>query len=242
MDRNQNTNQTFSSLNRLATHYEGAQELSDSAYNRMIGLLLMYGFGVNALITYFTREPILNMLYNGSNNTPTYFLLFLVAYFALCIGGNAVMRKAQTTAACFLGYSMIVVPIGLVVSVGTSAYDPDLITRAMFLTCVISVGMMLLGILRPEFFFRIGSSLGCALGVAILVELAASLIFRPRPSVLDWIIVTIMSLYVGYDWARANALQKTTHNAIVVSASLYLDIVNIFLRLVRILSRSKRSD
>ena len=242
MDGNQNSNQPFGSLNQLARWYDGAQVLTDSAYNRMIGLMLIYGFGVNALITYFTRVPILNMVYSNSGRFSTIFLLFLVAYFALCIGGNAVMRKAETTARCFLGYSMIVVPVGLVVSVGTSVYDPDLITRAMFLTCIVSAGMMLLGILRPDFFFRIGTSLGCALGVAIIVELVSSLIFRRSVTVLDWIIVVIMSLYVGYDWARANALQKTAHNAIVVSASLYLDIINIFLRILRILARSKRRD
>lgn len=242
MDGNQNSNQPFGSMNQLATWYDGAQVMTDSAYNRMIGLMLVYGFGVNALITYFTRVPILNMVSSNSGRFSTIFLLFLIAYFALCIGGNAVMRKAETTAKCFLGYSMIVVPVGLVVSVATCTYDPNLITRAMFLTCIVSAGMMTLGILRPDFFFRIGTSLGCAFGVAIIVELAASLFFRGAVSVIDWILVIIMSLYVGFDWARANALQKTTHNAIVVSASLYLDIINIFLRILRILARSKRRN
>lgn len=229
-------------MNQLATYYEGARELSDSAYNRAIGLLLIYGFGINALITYLTRVPILRMIYENPEGYSRFFLIFLVAYFALCIGGNSVMRNAETPGRCFLGYSMIVVPVGVVVSIGTSIYDPGLITRAMFLTCIVSAGMMLLGTLRPDFFERIGPSLGCALGVAILVEIVASLLFHYASTAVDWIVVIIMSLYIGFDWARANRLQKTTRNAIVVSASLYLDIVNIFLRLLRILARSRRRD
>lgn len=242
MDANRNQNGTFGSMNQLAVWNEGAAEMTDSAYNRLIGLMLIYGFGVNALITYFTRVPILNMLYRSGENYSYYFLGFLVAYFALCIGGSNVMRRAETTGKCFLGYSMIVVPVGIVVSIGTCIYDPGLITRAMFLTCIISAGMMVMGMIRPDFFFRIGSALGCALGVAIIVEIVASLIFHYASTMLDWIVVIIMSLYVGFDWARANALQKTPHNAIIVSASLYLDIVNIFLRLLRILERSRRRN
>ena len=51
-----------------------------------------------------------------------------------------------------------------------------------------------------------------------------------------------MALYIGYDWVRANSVQRTTTNAIAAASALYLDIINIFLRLLRILARSRNDN
>ena len=49
--------------------------------------------------------------------------------------------------------------------------------------------------------------------------------------------VVIFSGYIGYDWARANMIPKTLDNAIDSAASLYIDIINLFIRILQILSR-----
>jgi FtsH-binding integral membrane protein len=69
------------------------------------------------------------------------------------------------------------------------------------------------------------------------VQLALMLFGMQTPSLLDGLFVLIFSGYIGYDWARANQLPKTLDNAIDASAALYLDIVNLFLRILRLLSR-----
>ena len=51
-----------------------------------------------------------------------------------------------------------------------------------------------------------------------------------------------MALYIGVDWVRANSVQRTTTNAIAAASALYLDIINIFLRVLRILARSRSND
>lgn len=240
METNQNENNGFSKLKELAVYRAGARELSESGYNRTIGLMLMYGFGVNALITYVTRTPILNYVTAHAVGWQ-FWVIFLIAYMLLCVGGSAIMHKTESTGMCFLAYNMIVVPIGALISIATCRYDPELITRAMLLTCIVSAGMLLVGTLKPQLFLSMGPALITALSVALLVQIVSSLIFRYSSSMIDWIVIIIMALYIGFDWARANQLQRTTRNAIIVTTSLYLDIVNIFLRLLRILARSRRS-
>ena len=75
----------------------------------------------------------------------------------------------------------------------------------------------------------------------IVGNLLCSLLFRGRGYMLyEWAGTIIFSLYIGYDWARANTCARTVDNAIDLSASLYLDIINLFLRIVAIMSDSKR--
>ena len=49
--------------------------------------------------------------------------------------------------------------------------------------------------------------------------------------------MAIFSGYIGYDWARAQALPKTLDNAVDCAAALYVDIVILFLRLLRMFAR-----
>ncbi len=43
--------------------------------------------------------------------------------------------------------------------------------------------------------------------------------------------------YIGVDWGRANQIERTVDNAIDSAAALYLDIINLFLRILRIMSK-----
>ena len=54
---------------------------------------------------------------------------------------------------------------------------------------------------------------------------------------MDWIVALLFCGYIGYDWARANAIPNTLDNAIDSAAALYLDIINLFIRLLHIMSR-----
>ena len=117
------------------------------------------------------------------------------------------------------------------------ADDPKLVQEAIRVTALVTVGMMILGTLFPAFFRRISSALTVALLVVIVVELVEIFVFRARHGILDWIVVVIFCGYIGYDWGRANQIPKTLDNAIDSAAALYMDIINLFLRILRILGR-----
>jgi hypothetical protein len=137
----------------------------------------------------------------------------------------------------FLGYNLVVVPFGLIVNLVVSRYDSALVYEAIRITALVTLGMMLLGTLFPRFFARIASALTVALLLVIVVELVELFILGIHHGVIDWIVVLIFCGYVGVDWGRANQIPKTLDNAIDSAAALYMDIINLFLRILRILGR-----
>lgn len=137
----------------------------------------------------------------------------------------------------FLGYNLVVVPFGLIANLVVSRYDSALVYEAIRITALVTLGMMLLGTLFPRFFARIASALTVALLLVIVVELVELFILGIHHGVIDWIVVLIFCGYVGVDWGRANQIPKTLDNAIDSAAALYMDIINLFLRILRILGR-----
>jgi len=217
------------------TYQPQAQELTESKYNLIIGATLTWGFGLNYLMMALFGPAVLNIMY-GAGALP-----FLIAYFVLVMIGNSMVRSFDPVK-CFIGYNLIAVPVGLVAVSATMLYDPTIVVRAVLCTAVITLSMMIASTLFPHIFSRYAPALSFALIAVVIVELFASLIFRANVTILDWAVVGIMSMYIGYDWVRANSVQRTPANAIAAASALYMDIINIFLRLLRILARSRRDD
>lgn len=223
------------------TQQAGVEELSESRYNLTIGATLTWGFFLNYLLLQFVAPSLMNWLYAEPSRTSTFPILFLFVYFVLGVIGNDMVRSYNPVR-CLIGYHLIAVPVGLLVSIATFSFDPELVTRAVLLTAIITLSMMIISTLFPGVFHSMIPTLGVSLGLVVVVELFYSLFFRTGSSMLDWIVVATMSGYIGYDWMRANSVQRTSSNAIAAASALYLDIINIFLRLQRILARSRKDD
>lgn len=54
---------------------------------------------------------------------------------------------------------------------------------------------------------------------------------------MDYVVVLVFSGYIGYDWSKAQQFPRNLDNAIDSAADIYVDIVNIFMRILSILSR-----
>lgn len=202
--------------------------ISPAAYNLVIGLTLLWGFMVNWwMVDSINPEWIL-----GINPW-----LFYGGYFASCLLGIHLFSSSSNPWVSFLGYNLVVVPFGLVINMVVSRYDPNLVLEAIRITALVTAGMMLLGSLFPAFFERIASALTVALLLVIIVELVEIFVFGIHHGILDWIVVLIFCGYIGYDWGRANQIPKTLDNAVDSAAALYMNIINLFLRILRILGR-----
>ena len=219
----------------------GAVELSESRYNLTIGATLTWGFLLNFLLMQFAGPAIVNMLYRAPDRFSFFQIGFLIAYFVLVMIGSSMVRSFSP-GKCFLGYNLIAIPVGIVVTIATIGFDPTIVTRAVLITAIITLVMMLVSAVFPATFTRMGSGLGIALLATVIVESLALLLFRMDLAFIDFIVVAIMCLYIGFDWVRANSVQRTTANAIAAASALYLDIINIFLRVLRILARSRSRD
>ena len=218
-----------------------AQELSESRYNLTIGAMLTWGFLLNFLLARFASPAIIEMIYLAPGRYSALMIGFLIAYFVLVMIGSGMVRSYDPVK-CFIGYNLIAVPVGLVVTIAAIGYDPGLVMRAALVTSIVTLSMMIVSAIVPSAFSRMGAGLGIALLAVIIVESLAMLFFRSAVTMLDWVVVGIMALYIGYDWVRANSVQRTTTNAIAAASALSLDIINIFLRLLRILARSRNDN
>ncbi len=207
-----------------------APELSPSLYNAAIGAVLCWGFGVN----WWMVKNISPASIAGVD-----IRLFLLGYFASCFFGIYLFNKSPNPLVSFIGYNLVVVPFGFIINVVVGRYNPSLVLEAVRVTAMVTLGMMGMGMLFPEFFKRIHFALTMSLLIMIVVELVQLYVFHAQSGVTDWIVAAIFCGYVGYDWGRANNIPKTLDNAVDSAAALYMDIINLFLRILRILGRKK---
>jgi len=208
------------------------KELIESAsYNLIIGLVLFWGFSVNwLLVKLIPPELILRIP----------FFIFFTGYFASCWYGISLFTKSKNPWVSFAGYNFVVIPFGLVVNVIVSRYDPSIVLDAMRITTFVTLIMMILGYYFADIFEKIKWTLFFSLFAVVIVELVEIFIFKIHHGILDWIVALIMCGYIGYDWGRANNIPKTVDNAVDSAAALYMDIVNLFVRILRILGRGKK--
>ena len=202
--------------------------ISPSKYNLTIGLVLGWGFLVNWLTVKFI--PTAAILHINP-------WVFFIGYFVLCFLGVFLFNKSANPVVSFIGYNLVVVPFGFVINLVVSQYSNALVLDAVRITGIVTFLMMLLGSMYPGFFQDIIDVLVISLLLVIVVELVEIFILGVHHGFIDWIVVLIFCGYVGFDWGRANSIPKTFDNAVDSAAELYMDIINLFIRILRILGR-----
>ena len=204
--------------------------LSPSMYNVVLLGTVLYGFIINALMV-----PVLGpMLWDVD------YRIILVGYLISCIAGTFLAAN-DSPLVSFIGYNLIVLPMGALLSLIVPGYGSGLVMQAILLTGSITLTMLALGALFPRVFLGMGRALGVALLVSCLLSLASWFI-AGIDSWLVWGTAILFTLYIGYDLARAQAYPKTLNNAVDCAIDLYLDIINLFLRILRILARLRSDD
>ena len=202
--------------------------ISENVYNLTIGLVLAWGFLLNWLLV--TSISPASLVSFG-------FWPLMIGYFVSCFIGIRIYTKSDDPFISFIGYNFVVIPFGLILNIIVSSYDPVIVQDAIRVTGIVTCIMMILGSAFPAFFQKISGALTVALIAVIIVEMVEIFIFKTHHGVLDWIVALIFCGYIGYDWGRANSIPKTLDNAVDSAASLYMDIINLFIRILRIMGR-----
>jgi FtsH-binding integral membrane protein len=203
-------------------------QISAGMFNFIIGIVLLYGFALN----WYIVETIPVDSIKAINPW-----LFFGGYFVSCMVGVFLFNGSKNPLISFLGYNLVVVPFGLVVSLIVSDYSTAIVVKAMQATTMVTVGMMFVATIFPSFFKSIGSALFWALLISIVVELLMIFVFKQKLSVIDWIVALIFCGYIGFDWAMANSVERTFDNAVDSAAELYMDIINLFVRILSIMGK-----
>ena len=218
----------FNSKEKKDIRMDGIDAISVRQYNLILGSTLLYGFLANILLVLVARNFFMQM-------NP---IIFLVGYFVLVIAGSIIVNFSQNPAISFLGYNFICVPIGAVLAICVPEYPIDMVLAAIGATAFVTIVMICLGTIFRNFFSKIGTALIAGLFIGFIAELIAML-FGYGGDIFNWFFVILFSMYIGYDWYKAQSYTKTIDNAIDSAVDLYLDIINLFIRLLEIFGKKK---
>ncbi len=216
---------------RLVKAVSEDQIISTRVYNAIMLGVLLWGLLVNVILCATLGDAVSRM------NPIALLILYVVCAFA----GILIAGRSDKPLISFLGYNMVVIPFGLVISLLVYAYGgagSDIVMYAFLYTMVITLGMTGAALAFPNLFAKLGGALLGVLGGLLLCEIVL-LIIGVSQSVTDWIAAGLFSLYIAYDIYRSQQFPKTVDNAVDCALDIYLDIANLFIRLLRLLSRRK---
>ncbi|MCR5785699.1 MAG: Bax inhibitor-1 family protein [Eubacterium sp.] len=209
--------------------------ISTRAYNVVMGLVVLYGLVVNFVLCATVGADI----YYSINP-----LMFIVLYFVLALGGTFIALRSDNPLVSFLGYNMVVLPLGIMISAVVEAYggvSSSVVLGAIYYTMLITAIMVLSAMLFPGVFARLGGVLFVAL-IGLIITGFISMFTGLFYGVYSIIGAVIFSLYIGYDFYRSQQFPKTLDNAVDCALDIYLDIINLFLFILRILGNGSSSN
>ena len=205
--------------------------LSQKSYNALFGTVVLHGLISNYLLCAYGVEFAMSI-------NP---VILIISYFILGFLGIILSISSKNAIVSFIGYNLLVVPSGLILSLVLQKYggiDTLIVKQAFLYTTIITGVMITLGILYPKFFEKIGRILFIALLGLAIAELIM-LIFNMDNIIISWIGAIIYSLYIGYDIYLSQKFKRTADNAVDCAVDIYLDIIGLFLYVLDILGKSK---
>lgn len=211
--------------------------ISDKAYNGVIGIVLLWGLLVNFILCWKIPGGFMQLF--PTMKSP---IIFLIGYFLVVLAGVLITVKSKSPVMSFLGYNLVVIPFGLVIATIVDSYggmDSAVVTQAFLYTLLVATAMIATVIVFPKAFEKIGPALGMALLGMILCEILM-LIFGIRQQVISWIAAALFSLYLGYDIYRSQLYPRTVKNAIASALDIYMDLANLFIRILEILGDNRK--
>ena len=201
--------------------------LSTQHYNLVIGGCILYGILLNMLI----------VILFGDFFTRTNPLLLGIAYVLLVLWGVS-LAESDDPKKSFLGYNMVVIPIGALIAALLPHYALSQIRLAAVTTTLVVLLMLALATAYPSYFSGLGKSLFITLLIAVLTE-SGAILLGFRPSDFNWIFVILFTLYIAHDWYNAQSRPKNLDNAIDAALRIYMDIIHLFLRILRNMNKKR---
>ena len=177
-----------------------------------IGLLISFATGY-----YVSTKP--NMVYNMAN---AYWILALIEI-GVCIWLSAGIRKMQTSTAKIL-FGLYSFVTGLTFSTIFVAYRIDSIIMVFGITALTFAIMALVGTFTNIDLTKLGTILFMGLLGIIIIG------------------IVIFTLYIAYDVQKVKYIVQTLEEdkaAIICAFELYLDFINLFIKLLRLFGKSK---
>lgn len=164
--------------------------------------------------------------------------LYFVIFLGGTIGGLVVMsngKSKQSVSVSLIGYALFTLTFGGSLSLLLTHYNVGTISYAFGITACISGIFLVAGVVFPEFFARLGRVLGLSLIALIVVELVSVVFLHANQTIFDYITILLFCGFLGYDSYRMSADDPTVPNAVFYATNIYIDVVNILIRVLNII-------
>jgi FtsH-binding integral membrane protein len=198
--------------------------LSDRGYAFSVGLFTTLGMAATGLAAFLASAITLTM--------PMFIALLLTSFV-----GIFVAKKKSTTLA-LIGYAMIAIPLGVMLGpVAILLKLPQIIT-AVALTGGLTTAMWIVATMVP----KISEGVGLYVIGGLLVLLMGMFIFTSGVAYTAWTVIGIIFFCAVLIYDVNNALNdddKTMSSAIFNSVGIYLDVLNILIRIMSLSGSSR---
>lgn len=143
-------------------------------------------------------------------------------------------KKRQSVGLSLAGYAVFVLSFGFTTSTILLEYTASTISTAFLATAGIVTVFACLGVAMPRVFEKIqGVLTGCLL--ALIVVQVVMLLMGVSQTWLDFAVIVVFCGFIGYDFHKAMYDEPTLVNAVYNASELFLDIINVFVRVLSIL-------
>lgn len=212
--------------------------ISARTFNLVMILTILYGLLLNVAIVYYGAAPLTEWL-ASYENTKGVWTGLLIGYLVCSFGGICLSAKSSNPLVSFIGFNLVAIPFGVLLCFIVPFFDGETVLRAVGLTACVTAIIAALALTNPNIFLKLGRALFITILVGLIAELVATFAFGYRGMVFDWLFVIVFSGYIGYDVSRSQQYAKTVDNAVDCAVDLYMDIINLFVRLLSILGKRK---
>lgn len=162
----------------------------------------------------------------------------LIVSLVATIGSIVLMsvgKSKQSVSLSLVGYTIFSLSFGFTVATILTRYNVGTIYYAFGITACLSGIFLIAGVVFPDFFSRLGGVLCLGLIGVLLIEFVAVFFFHANQTIFDYIVIILFCGFLGYDSYVMSSDEPTVPNAIFHASNIYIDIVNILIRVLDIL-------
>ncbi|SRR5579883_2180028 len=219
-----------------------------SAFMSRVYLWMMVGIAISGITAYVVASRTDVVMYIMQNRIVFYGLLFFQLAAVIALSGWA--QRMSIGLASFM-YALYATSVGLTFSVLFLVYTLQSISSAFFTTAFSFAGLSVFGYMTKRDLGPIGSfcmmGLFGLIGIMLLALFIPSLMSNSVQLAISVIGILIFSGLTAYDTQRIKALQwqfttsdQARKGAIHGALILYLDFINLFLNILRLMGNSRQ--
>lgn len=169
---------------------------------------------------------------------------WLIGYLAISLPGIYLSAKSDNWLVSLLGYLMVIFATGALCGPYVALYKLDSVVQILMITIGVTVVLGVSGAIYPKSVEHWGGFLLTALLVVIFINIGHIFMigFGLKPigmRLVDWLATFLFCGFIFYDMNRATRMAYTMDNAVDSAVALYLDVINLFIRLLSLLGQRK---